>query len=87
MGSHSQFGGNFGQQGPSFVAPPPPEKPRPSVADEITTSIFGDPNPSMASSSLAPHHTTMPPFFDSSMYTRPGAHCTAPLDYVLSEDQ
>jgi hypothetical protein len=37
MGFHSQLGGDFGQQGPSFATPPPPpplEQPRPSMADE-----------------------------------------------------
>jgi hypothetical protein len=42
MRFHSQLGGNFGQQGPSFAPPPPPpEQERPSVADEIAASIFG----------------------------------------------
>jgi hypothetical protein len=54
------------------------------VADEIMASIFCDPNPGMASSSLASlHHTIVPPFFDSSMYTGPGVHWTAPHDYFL----
>jgi hypothetical protein len=36
------------------------------MADEFAASIFGDPNPDMASSSLKSlHHSTMPPFFDS----------------------
>jgi hypothetical protein len=87
MGFDSQLGGDFGQQGPIFDAPPP-EQPRPSMADEFTASIFGDPNPGMASSS----HTsldlsTMPPFFDSSMYTRTGSHWAAPNDYASSDDQ
>jgi hypothetical protein len=72
MGFHSQLGGDVGQQGPSSAAPPPPppEQPRPSVAAEIRTSIFGDPNPSMTSSSHASlQNTTMPSFFDSSIYT------------------
>jgi hypothetical protein len=82
MGFHSQLGGDFGQQGTSS-APPPPEQPRPSMAYEITTSIFGDPNPGMASSSHASlQNTTMPSFFDSSIYTGPGAHWTAPHDYA-----
>jgi hypothetical protein len=74
MGFHSQLGGDFGRQGPSSTAPPPPplEQPRPSVADEIAASIFGDPNPGMASSSHASlQNITMPPFFDSSIYTGP----------------
>jgi hypothetical protein len=90
VGFHSHFDGDFGQQDPSFATPPPPlpEQPRPSMADEIVTSIFGDPNPGMASSTLASlHHTTMPPFFVSSMYTGPGAHWTAPHDYFLMDDQ
>jgi hypothetical protein len=77
MRFHSQLSGDFGQQGPSFAAPPPPppEQLRPSVVDEIAISIFGDPNPGMASSSLASlHHTIAPLFFNSSMYTRLGAH-------------
>jgi hypothetical protein len=87
MGFHSQLGGNFGQQGPSTAAPPP-EQPRPSMADEIAASIFGDPNPGMAGSSHASlQSTTTPPFFDSSIYTTPGAHWTAPHDYFPSEDQ
>jgi hypothetical protein len=51
MGFDSQFGDDFGQQGPTFDAPPPPppKKLRPSMADEFTASIFGDPNPGMAS--------------------------------------
>jgi hypothetical protein len=76
MGFDSQLGGDFGQQGPTFEAPLPPlEQPRPSMADEFAASIFGDQNPGMASSShLSLHHSTMPPFFDSSMYTGPGSH-------------
>jgi hypothetical protein len=73
----SLLGDDFGQQGPSFAAPPPPpltEQPRSSVADEIAASIFGDPNSGMASSSHTLHHTTMPPFFDSSIYTGLGTH-------------
>jgi hypothetical protein len=53
MGFDSQLGGDFGQQGPTFNAPPSPphpEQPRPSMADEFITSIFGDLNPGMASS-------------------------------------
>jgi hypothetical protein len=92
MGFDSQFGGNFGQQGPSFEATPPPplplEQPRPSMADQITADLFGAPHPSMASSSYPSlHHTTMPPFFDSSMYIEPGSHWVAPHDYALSNDQ
>jgi hypothetical protein len=65
---------SFGQQGPTFDAPPP-EQPRPSMADEFATSIFGDPNPGMASiSHTSLHHSTMPPLFDSSMYTGLGSH-------------
>jgi hypothetical protein len=71
----SQLGGDFGQQGPTFDAPPPPpppEQPRPSMADEFAASIFGDPNPGMTSSShTSLQHSTMTPFFDSSMYTGP----------------
>jgi hypothetical protein len=66
---------------------PPLEQPRPSMADEIAAGIFGDPNPGMASSShTSLLNTTMPSFFDSSMYTRPGAHWTAPHDYAPSND-
>jgi hypothetical protein len=53
MGFDSQLGGHFGQQGPTFDAPPPPpppEQPRPNMADEFTASIFGDSNPGIASS-------------------------------------
>jgi hypothetical protein len=46
MGFDSQLGGDFGQQGPTFDAPPLGQ-PRPSMADEFATSIFGDPNPGM----------------------------------------
>jgi hypothetical protein len=88
MGFNSQLGGAFGQQAPSFAAPPPLVQPRPSMADEIAASIFGDPNPGMVSSSHASlQNTTMPPFSDSSIYTRPGAHQMAPHDYFPSEDQ
>jgi hypothetical protein len=92
MGCGSQLGGAFEQQGSSFAAPPPPppplEQPRPSMVDEIATSIFGDPNPGMASSSLESlHHTIAPPFFDSSMYTGPRAQWTAPHDYFPMYDQ
>jgi hypothetical protein len=62
-------------------------QPRTSVADEFVASIFGDPLPGMASSSHALPHTTMPPFFDSSIYTGPGTHWTAPNDYFPSGDQ
>jgi hypothetical protein len=77
MGFYSQLGGDFGQQDHPFVAPPPapPEQPRPSMADQIVVDIFGDPNPGMASSShTSLTHTTMPSFFDSSLYTGPGSH-------------
>jgi hypothetical protein len=88
MGFSSQLGGDVGQQGPTFDAPPPLEQPRPGMADEIAASIFGDPNPSMTSSSLASlPNTTMPPFFDSSIYTGPGAHWTDPHDYSPSDDK
>jgi hypothetical protein len=91
MGFDSQLGGDFGQQGPIFDTPHPPpplEQPRPSMVDEFAASIFGDPNPGMASSShTSLHHSTMPPFFDSSMYTGPGSHWAAPHDYALSDDQ
>jgi hypothetical protein len=83
----SQLIDDFGQQGPTFDAPPP-EQPRPSMADEFAASIFSDPNPDMASSShTSLHHSTMPPFFDSSMYTRPGSHWAAPHNYAPSDDQ
>jgi hypothetical protein len=72
----SQLGDDFGQQGPTFDAPPP-EQPRPSMADEFTASIFGDPNTAMASSShTSLHHSTMPPFFGSSMYIALALSCT-----------
>jgi hypothetical protein len=91
MGFDSQLGGDFGQQCSTFDAPPPlppPEQSRPSMADEFVASIFGDPNPSMASSShKSLHLSTMPPFFDSSMYTGPGSHWTAPHDFAPSDDQ
>jgi hypothetical protein len=88
MGFDSQLGGDFGQQGPSFEAPPPPEQPRPSMEDEFAARIFSAPHPDMASSSHASlHHTTMLPFFDSSLYIGPGAHWTAPHDYFPSDDQ
>jgi hypothetical protein len=58
------------------------------MADEFAASIFGDPNPGMASSSHSYlHHSTMPPFFDSSMYTGPGSYWAAPHDYASSDDQ
>jgi hypothetical protein len=73
MGFDSQLGSDFGPQGPTFDAPPPPpplEQPRPSMVDEFATSIFGDPNLGMASCfHMSLHHSTLPPFFDSSMYT------------------
>jgi hypothetical protein len=78
MGFDSQLGGDFGQQGPIFDAPPPPpplEQPRPSMADEFAASIISYLNSDMASSShTSLHLSTMPPFFDSSMYTGPGSH-------------
>jgi hypothetical protein len=87
----SQLGGDFGQQGPTFDAPPTPpplEQPRPSMADEFAASIFGDPNPGMTSSShMSLHLSTMSPFFNSSMYTRPRLHWVAPHDYAPSDDQ
>jgi hypothetical protein len=83
----SQLGDDFGQQDPTFDAPLPPQ-PRPSMADEFAASIFGDPNLGMGSSSHSSlHHSTMPPFFDSSMYTGPGSHWVAPHDYTPSDDQ
>jgi hypothetical protein len=83
----SQLGDDFGQQGPTFDAPPP-EQPRPSMADEFAASIFGDPNPGMTSSPhTSLHHSSMPPFFDSSMYTGPGSHWATPHDYAPSDDQ
>jgi hypothetical protein len=91
MGFDSQLGGDFGQQGPTFDAPLPPpplEQPRPSMANEFAASIFGDPNPDMSSSShKSLHHSTMPPFFDSSMYTRLGSHWVASHDFAPSDDQ
>jgi hypothetical protein len=91
MGFDSQLGGDFGQQGPTFDAPPPPPPPeqlRSSMVDEFATSIFGDPNSDMASSSHSSlHHSTMPPFFDSSMYTRLGSYWATPHDYTPSHDQ
>jgi hypothetical protein len=91
MGFDSQLGDDFGQQGPTFDVPPPPpppEQPRPSMADEFAASIFGDPNSGMASSShTSLHLSTMPPFFDSSMYIGPGSHWAAPHDFAPSDDQ
>jgi hypothetical protein len=91
MGFHSQLGGDFGQQGPTFDVPPPPPplgQPRPSMEDEFAASIFGDPNPGMASSShKSLHHSTMLPFFDSSIYTRPRSHWTTLHDFTPSDDQ
>jgi hypothetical protein len=88
MGFDSQLGGDFGQQGPSFEAPPSTEQPRPSIADEFAAIIFGAPHPDMASSShTSLYHTTMPHFFDSSLYTGPGAHWTRPHDYFPLDDQ
>jgi hypothetical protein len=91
MGYGSQLGVAFGQQGPPFVSPPPPppppEQPKRSMVDEIVASIFDDPNPGMASSSLESlHHTITPPFFNSSIYTGPGAHWTALNDYFPMDD-
>jgi hypothetical protein len=90
MGFDYQFGGNFGQQGPSFDAPPPPpplEQLRPSMADPIAADLFGAPHPSMVSSSHPfLHHTTMPPFFDSYMYTGSRSHWAAPHDYDPLDD-
>jgi hypothetical protein len=75
MGFDSQLGGDFGLQDPSYASPPPPKQLRPSMADEFVASIFGAPHLGMAISSHAsPHQTTIPPFFDSSLYTGPGAH-------------
>jgi hypothetical protein len=90
MGFDSQLGGDFGQQGPTFDAPPlpPPEQLRPSMVDEFAASIFGDRNPCMTSHShTSLHLSTMPPFFDSSMHTGPGSHWAAPHDYAPSDDQ
>jgi hypothetical protein len=91
MGFDSQFGGDFEQEGPSFDAPsplPPPEQLRPSMADQIVAYLFGALNPGMASGShTSLHHNTMPPFFDSSIYTRPGSHWAPPHDYAPSDDQ
>jgi hypothetical protein len=87
MGFDSQFGGDFGQQGPSFDAPPL-EQPRPSMADQIAADLFGTPHPGMASSShMSLHHTTTTPFFNSSIYTGPGSHWAPPHDYAPSDDQ
>jgi hypothetical protein len=87
MGFDSQLGDDFGQQGPTFDAPPP-EQPRSSMADKFAASIFGVPNPGMASSfHTSLNHSTMPPFFDSSMYTGPGSCWAAPYDYAPSDDQ
>jgi hypothetical protein len=90
MGFDSQFSGNFGQKGPSFDGPPPPppEQPRPSMADQIIAGLFGALHLGMASSSHPSlHYTTMPLFFDSSMYTGPGSHWTTPHDYASLNDQ
>jgi hypothetical protein len=58
------------------------------MADEFAASIFGDPDLGMPSSShMSLHHSTMPPFFDSSMYTGLGSHWVAPHDYAPSDDQ
>jgi hypothetical protein len=88
MGFDSQLDGDFSQQGPTIDAPPPPEQPKPSMANEFTASIFGYPNLSMTSSSYTSlHHSTMPPFFDSSMYTGPESHWAISHDYAPSDDQ
>jgi hypothetical protein len=91
MGFDSYLGGDFGQQGPTFDAPPPPpppEQPRPSMTDEFTATIFGDLNPGMASSShTSLHHSNMPPFLNSFMYTGPGSHWAAPHYYAPSDYQ
>jgi hypothetical protein len=74
----------------AFDAPPPapPEQPIPSTVDLLAANIFGDPNPNMASSSHTTlPHTTIPQFFDSSLYTGPGSHWVAPHDYASSDDQ
>jgi hypothetical protein len=58
------------------------------MADEFIASIFRNPNPGMASSShTSLHLSTMPPFFDSSMYTGPGSHWVAPHNYAMSDDK
>jgi hypothetical protein len=83
----SQLGDDFGQQGPTFDAPSL-EQLRPNMADVFAASIFGDPNSSMASSShTSLHHSTIPPFFDSSMYTESGSHWATPHDYAPSDHQ
>jgi hypothetical protein len=57
------------------------------MADQIVVDTFGDPNPGMASSSHTSfHHTTMPSFFDPSLYTGLGLHWAAPHDYTPSDD-
>jgi hypothetical protein len=69
----------------AFDAPPlpPPEQSRPSMADQLIEDIFSDPLLGMASSShTSLTHTTMSPFFDSSLYTGPGSHWAAPHDYA-----
>jgi hypothetical protein len=66
--------------------PPPPEQSRPSMADQLAEDIFGAPLPCMASSShTSLTHTSMPLFFDSSLYTEPGSHWAAPHDYALHD--
>jgi hypothetical protein len=53
------------------------------MADQLIEDIFGDPLLGMASSShTSLTHTTMSPFFDSSLYTGPGSHWAAPHDYA-----
>jgi hypothetical protein len=81
IGFDSQLGGDLGQQGQPFDAPL--EQLRPSMADQLATDIFGGPVPDMASSSLTSFtHTTMPSYFDSSLYIGPGSHWDAPHDYA-----
>jgi hypothetical protein len=61
---------------------PPPEQPRPSITDQLTTDILGDPTPGMASSAHTSFtHTTIPTYFDSSLYIGPGSHWAQPHDY------
>jgi hypothetical protein len=71
----SQHFAPYASQAFDALPPPPPEQSRPSVAKQIAADIFGDPIPGMASSShTSLHHTTMLPFFDSSIYIGPGSH-------------
>jgi hypothetical protein len=68
--------------------PPPPEQLIPSMVDPLAANIFGNPNPGMTSSShTSLPHTTIPPFFDSSLYTGPRPRWVAPHDYTPSDDQ